>query len=78
MSAKRFCIVKQLENKCLNNRFPESDMSSHTKPTQNRVKSPHFWSSHPINTKIWNALGRPHKIFRTRMLIPILKHVIAG
>jgi len=25
--------------------------SSHTKPTHTRVKSPHFWSTHPIYEK---------------------------
>ena len=35
-------------------------------------------SSHSINTKTWNALGRPHNFFRTLIKIPILKHGIAA
>ena len=35
-------------------------------------------SSHPINTKTWNALGRPHIFFRTLIQILIVKRGIAA
>ena len=39
---------------------------------------PVYVSSHPINTKTWNALWRPHNFVRTLIQIPILKHGIAA
>ena len=35
-------------------------------------------SSNPINTKTWNALGRPHIFFRTLIQILIMKHGTAA